>query len=183
MLKPLLVFLHGPVASGKLTVARELAATTDLPLFHNHLTVDLLLTLFPFGDPSFVRLRESIWLETISAAIARGTSLIFTFAPEKTVAPDFPEKLRRRVDAAGGRIAFVGLRCAETEIEHRLAAPSRREHRKLTSPADYHALRNAGAFDYPPIESDLIVDTAKVAPPEAARIIADALELVDADPA
>lgn len=183
MPKPILVFLHGPVASGKLTVARELAATTGLPLFHNHLTVDLLLALFPFGDPSFIRLRETIWLDTMAEAIARGTSLIFTFAPEKTVASDFPQKLARRIAAAGGEVAFVGLRCAEDEIERRLTTASRREHRKLTSLADYRALRSAGAFDYPPIESELIVDTGKVAPPEATRIIADALELIDADPA
>jgi cytidylate kinase len=35
-----LIFLHGPAASGKLTVARAIAARTGLPVFHNHLAVD-----------------------------------------------------------------------------------------------------------------------------------------------
>lgn len=47
-----LVFIHGPAASGKLTVAKELAALTGYPLFHNHLIVDALLAVFPFGSPS-----------------------------------------------------------------------------------------------------------------------------------
>jgi len=35
-----LVFIYGPPASGKLTVARELATLTGYRLFHNHLIVD-----------------------------------------------------------------------------------------------------------------------------------------------
>ena len=54
----ILVFLYGPVASGKLTIARELAARTGFALFHNHLVVDAVMAVFPFGSESFVRLRE-----------------------------------------------------------------------------------------------------------------------------
>jgi shikimate kinase len=53
-----LVFLHGPAASGKLTIGRELAALTGLPLFHNHLVVDAVASVFPFGSQRFVKLRE-----------------------------------------------------------------------------------------------------------------------------
>jgi len=35
-----LVFLHGPAASGKLTVGREISRLTSYRLFHNHLVVD-----------------------------------------------------------------------------------------------------------------------------------------------
>ena len=99
-----LVFIHGPAASGKLTVARELAALTGLPLFHNHLVVDALLAVFPFGSPPFVELREAMWMDVFRAAAADGRSLIFTFHPEASVAPDFPERVVALVEAAGGRI-------------------------------------------------------------------------------
>lgn len=56
-----LIFLYGPMAAGKLTVARELAARTGFALFHNHLLVDAVAAVFPFGSPSFVRLREQFW--------------------------------------------------------------------------------------------------------------------------
>src|SRR3546814_12818834 len=65
-----LVFIHGAAASGKLTVARELAALTGLPLFHNHLVVDALLAVFPFGSPGFVLLRETMWMDVFRAAAA-----------------------------------------------------------------------------------------------------------------
>ncbi|MFD2498935.1 hypothetical protein ACFSTI_08890 [Rhizorhabdus histidinilytica] len=46
-----LVFLHGPVAAGKLTVARLVAERTGIALFHNHLVVDAVAAVFPFGSP------------------------------------------------------------------------------------------------------------------------------------
>ena len=56
------VFLYGPAASGKLTVATALQGRSGLPLFHNHLAVDAALSLIDIGSPPFVRLRELIWL-------------------------------------------------------------------------------------------------------------------------
>jgi len=55
-----LIFIWGSAASGKLTVAKELARLTSLPLFHNHLVVDALLERLEFGEPEFVRLREQM---------------------------------------------------------------------------------------------------------------------------
>src|SRR3546814_20954048 len=71
-----LVFSHGAAASGKLTVARELAALTGLPLFHNHLVVDALLAVFPFGSPGFVLQPETKWMAVFSTGAAAGRSLI-----------------------------------------------------------------------------------------------------------
>ncbi|MBN9539607.1 MAG: shikimate kinase, partial [Alphaproteobacteria bacterium] len=70
-----LVFFYGPVASGKLTIARLVAERTGLPLFHNHLIVDAVAAVFPFGSKAFVMLRERFWLETISTAAEAGQSL------------------------------------------------------------------------------------------------------------
>ncbi|MBD0327065.1 MAG: AAA family ATPase, partial [Pyrinomonadaceae bacterium] len=45
-----LIFLHGLPGVGKLTVARELAKLTGFKVFHNHLAVDLVESLFEFGS-------------------------------------------------------------------------------------------------------------------------------------
>ena len=42
-----LIFLHGTAAAGKLTTARALEAMLGYPVFHNHLVVDALTTVFP----------------------------------------------------------------------------------------------------------------------------------------
>src|SRR6267142_2804843 len=112
-----LVFIHGAPAVGKLTVARELAALTGFRLFHNHLTVDLVGSVFAFGTEPFIRLREDIWLTTFREAARHDVSLIFTFAPERTVAEGFVNKAIDIVEASGGKVVFVKLTCAEAELE------------------------------------------------------------------
>lgn len=172
-----LVFIHGPAASGKLTVARELAALTGLPLFHNHLVVDALLAVFPFGSPAFVELREAMWIDVFSAAAAERRSLIFTFHPEASVAPDFPERVVALVEAAGGGVDFVALTCAAEVVEARIEAASRRASGKLSSLAQLRELEAEGAFAYPPLPAAVTVDTGVTAPGDAAQHIRDALNL------
>ena len=65
-----LIFIHGPPAVGKLTVGKALSAASGLPLFHNHLVVDAVLSVFPFGSESAGRMRESLWL-TMFAEVQR----------------------------------------------------------------------------------------------------------------
>ncbi|HEX8767073.1 MAG TPA: hypothetical protein VF714_01815, partial [Jatrophihabitans sp.] len=65
-----LIFLHGPAAAGKLTTAQALGNRLGYPVFHNHLTVDLLTTVFPFGSAPFTRLRALIWLAVFGEAAA-----------------------------------------------------------------------------------------------------------------
>jgi len=63
-----LVTLYGAPGVGKLTTARALAAQTGFRLFHNHLTFDLVKSLFEFPSPPFGRLAERIRLSAFEAA-------------------------------------------------------------------------------------------------------------------
>lgn len=173
-----LVFIHGPAASGKLTIARALAARTGLPLFHNHLVVDALLAVFPFGSPSFVTLRERIWMDVFAAACAEQRSLIFTFHPEASVAGDFPQRARDLVEAANGEVTFVAIECAPDLIAERVAAPSRQAGGKLSSPELWRDLEAAGAFAFPPLPAPAVtVDSGVMEPDDAADLIARSLGL------
>lgn len=174
---PALVFLHGPVGAGKLTIARELAALTGFALFHNHLVVDTLLALFPFGSPAFVRHRERLWLELMPEAIGAGRSLIFTFAPEKTVSNVFPTALSHHISMVGGRVRFAAVTCAETEIERRLSEPSRQGTGKLTDLGLYRRLKGEKTFAYPPPPAEVTVDSTTTPPRAAAALIAAHLSL------
>ena len=128
-----LLFLYGPAASGKLTIARELVTLTGFALFHNHLVVDAVAAVFPFGSERFVKLREQFWLAMFREAAEEGHSLIFTFAPEASVAADFPDRARQAVEAAGGEIIFVRLTLSRDEQERRIGNPDRAAFRKLRS--------------------------------------------------
>ncbi|HEV7473403.1 MAG TPA: AAA family ATPase [Pyrinomonadaceae bacterium] len=166
-----LIFLHGAPAVGKLTVAGELARLTGFRLFHNHLTVDLVSSLFPFGSEPFVRLREQIWLAAFAEAARSNVSLIFTFNPERTVRERFIQKTIEIVEGAGGQAAFIELTCAEAELERRLENASRKEFGKLTSLEQYRSLKEAGAFDFRKLPNGLSLDTSTNSAAETARFI------------
>lgn len=128
-----LVFIHGPVASGKLTIAKELGRMTGYAVFHNHLVVDAVAAVFPFGTEQFVRLREKMWLDVMREAAMAKRSLIFTFAPEPTVVEGFDRRVVESVSAAGGSTHFVQLTVPAVVQEERLTAPSRAAFGKLQS--------------------------------------------------
>ena len=166
-----LVFLHGPPAVGKLTVARELAGLTGYRLFHNHLTVDLASSLFPFGSEPFIRLREQIWLAAFAEAARNKVSLIFTFNPERTVRERFIQDAIDVVESAGGKITFVQLTCVEAALEDRMEDASRKEFGKLASIEQYRSLKDTGAFEFPKLPNHVSVDTTSEPPADSARLI------------
>ena len=159
-----------------MTVARELAALTDFRLFHNHLTVDLASSLFPFGSEPFILLREQIWLAAFAQAARNNVSIIFTFNPERTVREKFIRDTIDLVEAAGGKVVFVELTCTEAELEQRLEDESRREFGKLASLEQYRSLKNAGAFQFPKLPKGISIDTTKQPPAVTARLIGEYID-------
>ncbi|PCD01763.1 shikimate kinase [Sphingomonas spermidinifaciens] len=169
-----LLLLHGPPASGKLTIGRIVAERTGFALFHNHLVVDAVTALFPFGSEPFVRLREATWLALLGEAAAAGRDTIFTFAPEPTVTQAFIPTLAEAWHKAGRRTLVVALTIDVAEQERRLVEADRRAFGKLTDVELLRGLRSemaaCGAV-MPP--ADLTIDTGNVPPDKAAsRIVA-----------
>jgi len=169
-----LIFLHGLPGVGKLTVARELAKLTGFKIFHNHLAVDLVQSVFEFGSVPFVELREKIWLDVFSQAVAVGLNgLVFTFAYDRTVTGSFVGNTRKIIESAGGEVLFVELRCSVEEMERRIEHPSRQRFGKLSSVRQFRELKEAGAFVDPGIPRErLVVDTTELSAVDAAgRIV------------
>jgi hypothetical protein len=167
-----LIFIHGPAAAGKLTVARELRKITGLPVFHNQLVVDALTPVFEFGSPQFVRLREATWLAVFQEAARAETSLIFTFVPERTVTDSFVREAIKVVHAEGGRVLFVELTCPLSVQEDRVEGESRAEFGKIRSVKVLRELRKSGAFEVDALpDPGLRIDTGKIEPHVAARTI------------
>lgn len=174
-----LIFLHGLPGVGKLTVARELTKLTGFRIFHNHLTVDLVESVFEFGSQPFVELREKVWLAVFSQAVATNLDgLIFTFAFDRTVRSSFIADVGKVVEANGGEVLFVELRCSIGALEKRITHPSRQRFGKLNSVEQFHELSEDGAFVDPGIPADrLVVDTTEISASDAAGLIASGLGL------
>lgn len=173
------MFLFGGVASGKLTTARALSQQIGYPVFHNHLVVDLLTTVFPFGTEPFVRLREDFWLSVVREAALTGRSLIFTFAPEPTVPSGFVDRLRSVLEDAGGSLRSVRLDVSQDVQEARLGDPSRREFHKLTDISVLRSLQDSDA-DWP--SADVVINTDTSSPEESATTIIERFALARQQP-
>ncbi len=170
----ILLFLHGPPASGKYTIGRELAARTGFELYHNHLVVDEVLQHHAFGSPEFVAARDHAWRTHLgAAAVEARRRMIFTFSPENTVPQAFVDWLFHLVPEHGGRLLSVGLRLSEAGLESRLASEQRRGFRKLTDHTLYRKLRDEGAFSRPRIpRTDLLLDSENASAIDSAARIA-----------
>lgn len=168
-----LILLYGVPGVGKLTVARALEQLTGFKVFHNHLAVDLVESVFEFGTLPFIELREKIWLDVFTrAGEADLDGLIFTFAPDRSVQDDFIQRAREVVEASGGEVVFVELTCSTEEHERRIEHPSRQQFGKLSSAARFRELKEAGAFVDPGLPAErLVIDTTELPASDAARKI------------
>lgn len=74
------IVIFGPPAVGKMSVGQELAKLTGFKLFHNHMTIELVLNFFEFGDPRFHNLvsefRRRVFEEVAASELP---GLIFTY--------------------------------------------------------------------------------------------------------
>ena len=138
----------------------------------DHLIVDALTTVFPFGSEPFIRLREQFWVQVFADAARVDRSLTFTFTPESTVQAGFSDGVRATVEAHGGSVAFVRLVVDPDEQERRIGADDRRAFHKLTDVAVLRRLRNnENGVEQPPV--DLEVDTGASSAAQSAHLIAE----------
>jgi hypothetical protein len=181
----MLIFLIGPPAVGKMTVGDALARRTGLRLFHNHLTIDLVLRFFPFGTSAFGRLvgefRRRVF-EEVAASDLPGIIFTDVWAFEDPKEQEYVDACAGIFRSRGGRVIFVELqttqaeRLKRNETAFRLAEkPFKRDleasqQRLLVDDAN-HQLDSRGALDGRP--DYLYIDNSAVSASECAdRIIA-----------
>ena len=125
------VLIFGPQAVGKMTVGQELAKVTELKLFHNHMTIELLEPLFKFS-PELWRL-STLFRKEIFKAVAESEleGLIFTYvwAFDQQEDWDFVDQTCEIFEAEGATIYFVELEADMDERLDRNKSPHRLEHK------------------------------------------------------
>ena len=95
-------------------MARELAHLTGYKHFHNHLTVDLVGSLFDFGSEQAERLSTKFRLEMFQeAALANLPGVVFTLVYARGDDDAFVQQTIDAVEPHGGTVHFVLLTCEE----------------------------------------------------------------------
>jgi len=167
-----LLFLYGPPASGKLTVAEELSKLTDYPVFHNHLTRDLVQSLYPGHVMEHYDLVDTLREDVIKYCALNNTSLIFTFVYD---GPEDNEVVAKRVNTVtenSGNVLFVELTAPHDVLLKRVNNESRMQHKKIHDPKQLASLLETKAYNSVPYDDILKVDTSLNDPVKAADLIA-----------
>jgi len=161
---PLLLFVVGPPAVGKMSVGQAIAERTGLRLFHNHISIELALRYFGYGTPAFHRIDAAIRrLITEEVAASDLPGLVFTYVWAFNLPQDqaVVEKYAQPFRGRGARVLFVELEAPQAERlkrtagESRLAEkPSRRDldavRRNLLDADAQYELNSGGKFDERP---------------------------------
>jgi hypothetical protein len=158
------VFIYGPPAVGKLTVASLLAERTGFKLSHNHAIIDAVLPVFGYGTKPFRELVNRVREDIIETAVRERIDLVMTYgyvAEERSVVARYVDL----VEANGGTVLFVQLTASREALSDRVTLPSRASHGKLTDPAPL--LKMLDRWDFTagvPFEPNLAIDTEALAP-------------------
>lgn len=167
-----LLFLHGPPATGKYTIANELKTLGSIRNFHNHLTIDVAKALYQYGTDPCRDLIQKLRLLSIEHAALHSTETIcITYCYSHPDDLEFVEAAKGAVSAGGGRFIPVYLHCELQERERRVNSPSRAAMNKIQSVDTLK--RYDKRFNCVPIPDDncFELDVTSRAPDESAKRI------------
>jgi len=127
-----LVIIFGPQAVGKMTVGHELEKTTDLKLFHNHMTIELVSPFFSYGSETGKRLvnlfRKEIF-EEVAKSDLEGLIFTYVWAFDQKSDWDYIDNLCGIFESKGGTVYFVELEADVDERIERNKHPHRLSHK------------------------------------------------------
>lgn len=114
------IILFGPPAVGKMSVGYELEKITGLKLFHNHMTIELVVPFFDFGTPTFGRLvglfRREIFKEVAKSSL-EGMIFTFVWAFNLKSEKKYIDNVVKIFEDQGAKIYYVEL---EADLKERL---------------------------------------------------------------
>lgn len=179
-----LVIILGPHAVGKMTVGQELAKTTGLRLFHNHMSIELTLKLFHYQEKERSVLNETI-RETVFELFAKGDfpGLIFTCMCAFDMQSEF-DYLQHVIDLfrSNGANCYVVELCADFEerlirnkSENRLIHKESKRNlewseAEMRKTSEKYRL-NSYEGEELPFENFLKIDNTTLSPEETAKMI------------
>lgn len=168
-----LIFICGPPAVGKLTVAKELAKITGFKVFHNHLAFDLVHSLFEFDKGQFWKLITKVKMTVIEAAAKNKSAkgVIYTVCYEPGDDKNM-QKMERMLKKHGTKVFYVHLMTNKKMLYKRVKHASRKNFGKVKTVKNLKgAFKKWDLFSTPPFEPLLRIDNTNLSARKTAEEI------------
>ena len=126
------VILFGPLAVGKMTVGQELEKITGLKLFHNHMTIELILPFFKMYSPSFNKLVNSFRMqlfEEVDKSNLKGIIFTYVWELDKKRDSDFVDSIVKIFENENASVYYVELQADQEERLKRNKSSHRLKHK------------------------------------------------------
>lgn len=176
-----LVMIFGDAAVGKMTVGQELMKMTNLRLFHNHMTIEMVIDVFGYYDANVVAKLREVMFE--SYAESKNEGLIFTYmwAFDQQSDWDYVNHVSEIFKKQGAELYYVELvapleiRLVRNATENRLKhKPSKRDleasnQRVMHASTNYRIVSRDGEI---PFENYIKIDNSYLSPKACAKMIA-----------
>jgi shikimate kinase len=173
-----LIFIYGPPASGKLTVAEKLSEATGIPLFHNHLSRDIVKDIYGDELMQHYDLVRKIRFDILEYCANNNADLIFTYVYAGSDDDNNVRDFTNIIKTNRGKVLFVELTANVEDLMDRVDNDSRKRFKKLTDKEIMAKLsENMSKFSIPYVES-LKINTSDLSSEEAASLIVNELHLV-----
>lgn len=181
-----LVFIIGDAAVGKMTVGQELMKTTDLRLFHNHMTIEPVIEIFGRYDGKTIAEMRDLIFKNFAASENYG--MIFTLMMDFDMPEEWKylEHIKKIFEPYGTEFYYVELiapqeiRLQRNTTENRLKnKPSKRDietsnQRLLSDDANHRCVSREGEITF---DNYLRIENSDKEPETVARMIRDAFGL------
>ncbi|WLR42988.1 AAA family ATPase [Bacillus carboniphilus] len=183
------VLLFGPQAVGKMTIGHHLEEITELKLFHNHMTIELICPFFDFGTPSFNRLvnlfRNEMFKEMAQSQLS-GVIFTYVWAFDQQEDWNFINNTCKIFEESGAEIFFVELEAEMEERRIRNQTPHRLAHKptkRNVEFSDHEVVHSLDQFRLHSYEGEIQqknyikINNTHLQPEEVAQIIKETFAL------
>jgi AAA+ superfamily predicted ATPase len=171
------IFMYGPPAVGKLTVAEIVSKKTNIPLFHNHISRDLVKDIYGDKLGEHYDLVDKIRTDVLSYCATNNTDLIFTFVYGGSEDDQVLKSYIDTIELNGGEIKFVELTANREDLLNRVDNESRKRFKKLLDRKVLKDLTETMDIYTIPFVDSLRINTSELSPDESATSIVEELNL------
>ena len=179
--KPTVIFIYGPIAVGKLTVAEVLSKKLGYKLAHNHHINDFVREIFDRGSHASHIMKEELRYYVLETIVRAKVDVIATHCYSDNFVSStglsdlkYVKTLEKKLTKLGAKFCPVHLMASNTELFKRVGLNSRKRFHKLVSKKIMKTYLTRAGNDHqasPRLQNNFVIDNTNISAKKAASMV------------